>query len=150
MLGITAPSLSGAETRHCGVLRYEAGAAKGGSRRAREIAATTAYMRFQPQRRRVWFDESRKSADYTECGTTPNSRLARRSAGLGRRLVRLVIRIRRACAACMTHSSRNTTMASASAMVARCCAAAILTAGRLPAADKMCSLTRPILLKNSV
>jgi hypothetical protein len=39
--------------------------------------ATTAYMRFQPQGRRVWLDEPRKSPACPECGTEPTSRLAR-------------------------------------------------------------------------
>jgi hypothetical protein len=43
----------------------------------RDPAATSAYVRFQPQRRRVWFDEPRKSAECLECGNNPKSRLAR-------------------------------------------------------------------------
>ncbi len=46
----------------------------------RDPAATTAYMRFQPQRRRVWFDEPRKSAECLECGNGSRSRLARGDA----------------------------------------------------------------------
>jgi molybdopterin/thiamine biosynthesis adenylyltransferase len=46
----------------------------------REQTATTAYMRFQPQRRRVWFDEPRKSAECLECGNSSRSRLARGDA----------------------------------------------------------------------
>ena len=37
----------------------------------------TAYMRFQPQGRRVWFDETRKLSSCPECGAEPKSRLAR-------------------------------------------------------------------------
>jgi hypothetical protein len=43
----------------------------------RDRAATTAFIRFQPQRRRIWFDEPRKSAECLECGNSPRSRLAR-------------------------------------------------------------------------
>jgi molybdopterin/thiamine biosynthesis adenylyltransferase len=46
----------------------------------RDRAATAAYMRFQPRRRRVWFDEPRKSAECPECGNNPKSRLARGDA----------------------------------------------------------------------
>jgi len=46
----------------------------------RDLAATTAYMRFQAQRRRVWFDEPRKSAECPECGNGSRSRLARGDA----------------------------------------------------------------------
>lgn len=46
----------------------------------RDPAATPAYMRFQPRRRRVWFDEPRKSAECPECGNGPRSRLARGDA----------------------------------------------------------------------
>jgi ThiF family len=37
----------------------------------------TAYMRFQPQGRGVWFDETRKLSSCPECGAEPKSRLAR-------------------------------------------------------------------------
>ena len=36
-----------------------------------------AYQRFQPQGRRVWLDEARKSPDCPECGNSSRSRLAR-------------------------------------------------------------------------
>lgn len=45
--------------------------------------STTAYRRFQPQGRRVWFDEARKMPGCLECSTDARSRLAR---GDGRRL----------------------------------------------------------------
>jgi ThiF family len=41
---------------------------------------TMAYHRFQPQGRRVWFDDARKSPDCLECGSDSRSRLARGDA----------------------------------------------------------------------
>jgi molybdopterin/thiamine biosynthesis adenylyltransferase len=43
----------------------------------RDPDTSTSYMRFQPQTRRVWFDEPRKSGACPECGSDPRSRLAR-------------------------------------------------------------------------
>lgn len=43
-------------------------------------AAPSAYMRFQPQRRSVWFDEPRRSSTCTECSASSKSRLARGDA----------------------------------------------------------------------
>ena len=43
----------------------------------REAHVPTAYMRLQPQGRRVWFDETRKLSSCPECGAEPKSRLAR-------------------------------------------------------------------------
>ncbi|MGB0123733.1 MAG: ThiF family adenylyltransferase [Silvibacterium sp.] len=42
--------------------------------------APTAYMRFQPLSRQVWFDEPRKSVGCQECGVGSKSRLARGDA----------------------------------------------------------------------
>jgi molybdopterin/thiamine biosynthesis adenylyltransferase len=46
----------------------------------RDPAAPTAYMRVQPQFRRTWFDEPRKSVACPECGSNSKSRLARGDA----------------------------------------------------------------------
>ncbi|MGH8306410.1 MAG: ThiF family adenylyltransferase, partial [Steroidobacteraceae bacterium] len=46
----------------------------------REPEAPSAYMRFQPISRKVWFDEPRRSQSCTECSGSSNSRLARGDA----------------------------------------------------------------------
>lgn len=43
----------------------------------RDAAAPMAYMRLQPQHRRVWLDEPRRSESCPECGPSSASRLAR-------------------------------------------------------------------------
>jgi hypothetical protein len=46
----------------------------------RDPHAPAAYFRCQPQNRRIWFDEPRRSSECPECGSTPKSRLARGDA----------------------------------------------------------------------
>jgi molybdopterin/thiamine biosynthesis adenylyltransferase len=53
----------------------------------RDPLTPSAYLRVQPQSRRTWLDEPRRSAACPECGSNPNSRLAR---GDGRRLPTIV------------------------------------------------------------
>jgi hypothetical protein len=43
--------------------------------------ASTAYMRFDPRKRRVSLDSPRRSWDCTECGIGPKGRLARGDTG---------------------------------------------------------------------